>query len=143
MKHPVCQRQKRTVAQTTSVFTAHCDPSVCLPRSMKAVLQQPSMHRHCSAGPARESWSVVLLALVQTAGLSLPNGVKDSGNGDNLMESLGTVLSMEKCKMAEMSLDHVIQTESPLSMKEHAVADHVRTFISFQPLTVISGFFIV
>lgn len=86
---------------------------------------------------------MVLLALVQTTGLSLPNGVKDSGNGDDLMESLGTVLSMEKYKMAEMSLDHVIQTESPLSVKEHAVADHVRTFISFQPLSVISGFFIV
>lgn len=86
---------------------------------MKAVLQQPSMHRHHSAGLARESWSVVLLAFVQTAGLSLLNGVKDSGNVDDLMESLGTVLSTEKCKMAEISLDHVFQTESPLSVKEH------------------------
>lgn len=77
------------------------------------------MHRHHSAGLARESWSVVLLAFVQTAGLSLVNGVKDSGNVDDLMESLGTVLSTEKCKMAEISLDHVIQTESPLSVKEH------------------------
>lgn len=62
---------------------------------------------------------MVLLAFVQTAGLSLLNGVKDSGNVDDLMESLGTVLSTEKCKMAEIALDHVIQTESPLSVKEH------------------------
>lgn len=80
---------------------------------MKAVLEQPSMHRHHSAGLARESWSVVLLALVQTTGLSLLNRVKDSGNVDDLMESPGPVLSTENCTMAAISLEHVIQTENP------------------------------
>lgn len=69
---------------------------------------------------------MVLLALVQTTGLSLLNRVRDSGNMDDLMESLGSVLSTERCEMAEISLEHVIQTESLLPVKEHAVADHVR-----------------
>lgn len=98
LKHPVCQRQKRTVAQTKSVFTARCDPSGCLLRSMKAVLQQTSRVGHLSASLAGESRNTVLLALVQAAVLWLLNGVRGSGNVDDLMESLGSVLSTEKCE---------------------------------------------
>ena len=95
---PSMPKAKRTVAQTKSVFTACCDPSGCLLRSMKAVLRQTSTHRHLSAGLAGESWNVVLVALVQAAVVSLCNGVRGSGNVDDLMESLGTVLSTEKCE---------------------------------------------
>lgn len=40
------------------------------------------------------------------------------------MELLGAVLSTERCKMAEISLE---QTEIPLPVEEHAVADHIPT----------------
>lgn len=63
---------------------------------MKAVLQQTSRAGHLSAGLAGESRNVVLLAPVQAAVFSLLKGVRGSGNVDDLMESLGTVLSTEK-----------------------------------------------
>ena len=41
---------------------------------------------------------MVLLALVQAVVLSLLHGIRGSGNVDDLTESLGTVLSTEKCE---------------------------------------------
>lgn len=98
LKHPLCQRQERTVTQTKSVFSARGDASGCLLSSMKAAIQQCSRAGQFSAGLAGESRKVVLLALVQAAVLSLLSGVRGSGNLNDLMESLGTVLSTEKCE---------------------------------------------
>lgn len=98
LKHLLCQRQKRTVAQIKSASTARSDPSGCLLSSMKAAVQQRSRAGQLSAGLAGESRKVVLLALVQAAVLSLLKGVRGSGNVNDPMESLGTVLSTEKCE---------------------------------------------
>lgn len=90
---PRMPKAEKNRAQTKSVFPARCDPSGCLLWSRKASSQQTSTDGHLSAGLAGECSSVVLLALTQGAILSLLNGVRGSGNVDDLMESLGTVLS--------------------------------------------------
>lgn len=71
---------------------SHCDPSGCLLRIMREVLQ-PSTS--LQGGLEEESWKVALFELVKFTVLWLLNGVRGSGNTDDLMESLETTANRE------------------------------------------------